>query len=83
MFKKHSPLQSLSKSITPTLVLHGERDSKIPLEQGYELYYGLKGMGVDTRMIIYPREGHVLQEPAHQLDYLEQVLAWYDKYLKQ
>ena len=43
---------------TPTLVMHGELDLCVPLTQGQELYDALAAEGVDTELIIYPREGH-------------------------
>jgi hypothetical protein len=52
------------------------------LSQAYEFYTGLKDVGVETEMVVYPREGHSLQEYAHQLDVQKRVVAWFDKHLK-
>ena len=43
---------------------------------------GLKDVGVETEMVVYPREGHSIQEYAHQLDVQKRVMAWFDKHLK-
>jgi dipeptidyl aminopeptidase/acylaminoacyl peptidase len=64
------------------LILHGENDPTVPIGQSYEFYYALKALGVETEMVVYPREGHSLVERAHQIDFQRRVLAWFDKYLK-
>ena len=50
--------------------------------QSYEFYTGLKEVGVETEMVVYPREGHSIQEYGHQLDVQKRVMAWFDKHLK-
>jgi len=74
-------VRNLSGVRAATLVVHGERDSKISATQAWELYYGLRAMNVTTELIVYPREGHGFTERAHRLDLLEQVLAWFQKHL--
>ncbi|RMH75978.1 MAG: S9 family peptidase [Calditrichaeota bacterium] len=77
-----SPLKHIHNARTPTLILHGEEDRRVPLNQAYELYRGLKYVGVPTQLIVYPREGHGNRERAHQLDFLRRALEWYERYLK-
>ena len=48
---------------TPTLIQHGERDERVPLSQGEELYNALKRQGCTTKMVIYPRTHHGIEEP--------------------
>jgi dipeptidyl aminopeptidase/acylaminoacyl peptidase len=76
-----SPLKYLDNAQTPTLIAHGERDVRVPTGQAYELYRGLKHKGVPTQLVIYPREPHGLRERAHQIDYNQRALAWYQRYL--
>jgi hypothetical protein len=45
-------------------------------------WHALKTLGMPTRLIVYPGEGHMFIEPKHQVDRLEQTMAWFDKYLK-
>ena len=78
----HSAMTYLRRCRTPSLVLHGEADERVPVTQGWEFYNGLKMLGVPTEMVTYPREHHSFKERAHQIDVLARVLAWYDKYLK-
>ena len=77
-----SPLACIENVQTPTLILHGEDDIRVPISQSYEFYRGLCDMGLETQFVIYPREKHQIKERAHQIDLLERVLAWYDKHLK-
>ena len=76
-----SPIRSIKQATTPTLILHGESDSRVPVSQAYELYEGLKAVGVETQMVAYPRGGHVMQERSQQIDVMERVVGWYDRHL--
>ena len=67
-YDDHSPITLIRNCRTPTLVIHGIGDGGVPVGQGYEFYTGLKDVGVETEMVVYPRERHSLQEYAHQLD---------------
>ena len=60
----------------------GEADTVDPVGQSLELYRGLKRYGVDTELVLYPREPHGFHEEKHLVDRLNRILAWYDKYLK-
>jgi dipeptidyl aminopeptidase/acylaminoacyl peptidase len=81
-YDKHSAMTFLQNCKTPSLVLHGEADERVPVSQGWEFYNGLKMLGVPAEMVAYPREHHSFRERAHQVDLLSRVLAWYDKYLQ-
>jgi len=77
-----SPITFIRNCRTPTLLIHGINDGGVPVGQAYEFYSGLKDVGVETEMVVYPREGHNIQEYAHQLDLQKRVVAWFNKYLK-
>ena len=81
-FLNSSPFVYLKNVKTPTLILQGDTDPVDPLGQSQELYRGLKRYGVETEMVVYPREPHGFQEEKHLLDRLNRVLSWYDKHLK-
>ena len=81
-FLNSSPFVHLKNAKTPTLILQGDADLTDPLGQSQELYRGLKRYGVETEMVVYPREPHGFREEKHLLDRLNRILAWYDKYLK-
>jgi len=81
-FLNSSPFVHLKKAKTPTLVLQGDADTVDPLGQSQELYRGLKRYGVETELVVYPREPHGFREEKHLVDRLGRILGWYDKYLK-
>lgn len=75
-----SPVTHLRRVTTPTLILHGQDDPKISSNQGRQLYNGLQRVGVESELVIYPREGHGIGERAHQVDLLQRVRDWYDEH---
>ena len=81
-YAKSSPLNFVKNAKTPTLILHGEVDPRVPVSQGYEMYHSLKRLGVETKMVVYPRTEHGPREPKFVLDILERHLAWVDAHLK-
>jgi len=81
-YDEHSPIASIKNCRTPTLLLHGEYDSGVPVGQAYEFYTGLKDAGVETELVVYPRERHNIQEYLHRLDVQKRLLAWFNKHLK-
>ncbi|MGO9896844.1 MAG: S9 family peptidase [Bryobacteraceae bacterium] len=81
-FQKHSPITFVKNVTTPTLVLHGEADVRVPTSQGYEFYHALKRDGVTTRMVVYPRQQHGFTEPKFILDVMQRHLDWVDKYVR-
>ncbi len=81
-YLKHSAMYHVKGVTTPTLVLHGEADARVPISQGYEFYNALKRQGVTTQMVVYPRTPHGPREPKFQLDLMERHLAWMFGYLR-
>jgi dipeptidyl aminopeptidase/acylaminoacyl peptidase len=81
-FLNSSPFLHLKNAKTPTLILQGDADTVDPLGQSQELYRGLKRYGVETELVIYPREPHGFHEEKHLIDRLNRILAWYDAHMK-
>jgi len=81
-FLNSSPFTQLKNAKTPTLILQGETDTTDPPDQSQELHRGLKHYGVETELVMYPREPHGFREEKHLLDRLNRILAWYDAHLK-
>ena len=82
VYAKSSPMEFILQAKTPTLVLHAERDSEVPLPQGYEFWHALKTLGVPTQLVVYNDEGHNIRQPAHLLDIVKRTVEWFDRYLK-
>lgn len=66
---------------TPMLVIHGEKDYRVPVTQGLECYGVLKAKGVPARLVIYPDEGHWVLKPRNSLLWYREVLGWLERFL--
>ena len=60
-YDQHSAMSFLKNCKTPSLILHGEADERVPTSQGWEFYNGLRMLGVPAEMVTYPREHHGFQ----------------------
>jgi dipeptidyl aminopeptidase/acylaminoacyl peptidase len=75
-YAQFSPMLHLRNVQTPTLFLHGEHDPICPVGQAHEMWRALKELGVETQLVVYPREGHGIREREHARDVLERAVAW-------
>ncbi|MCP2518881.1 S9 family peptidase [Candidatus Aminicenantes bacterium AC-335-K20] len=80
IYRKNSPLTYASNVRTPVLIVHGEKDLRVPVSQAYEFYSALKYYKAPAKLIIYPREYHGIREYTHQLDCMRRVLNWFRKH---
>ena len=80
LYLDRSAMSHIDKVTTPTLILHGANDERVPTGQAYELYRGLKDRGKPTELVFYPREGHGIGEYYHQKDRMERIYSWVTKY---
>ncbi len=80
LYLDRSAMSHIDKATTPTLILHGANDQRVPVGQAYELYRGLKDRGKTTELVFYPREGHGIQEYYHQQDRMQRIYDWVTKY---
>jgi dipeptidyl aminopeptidase/acylaminoacyl peptidase len=81
-YEKHSAIYQIKNATTPTQVIHGANDLRVPLAQGQEFYNALKRKGVDTEMIVYPRTPHGPTEPKLLMDVSPRIMTWFEKYMK-
>ncbi len=75
-----SPIRYANQVKTPLLFIHGANDNDVPPEQAQQYFIALKDVGVETMLVLYPREGHGLAETAHYVDKLTRSLEWYDSH---
>jgi dipeptidyl aminopeptidase/acylaminoacyl peptidase len=81
-YEKHSAIYQIKNAKTPTQVIHGANDLRVPFTQGQEFYNALKRKGVDTEMVVYPRTPHGPQEPKLLMDVSPRIMTWFEKYMK-
>jgi dipeptidyl aminopeptidase/acylaminoacyl peptidase len=76
LYRERSGLTYASRVATPTLILHGAADERVPIGQPMEFFRALQDRGVPTELVFYPREGHGLQEYYHRLDRMRRQYEW-------
>ncbi len=80
-----SPLKYAPQVKTPTMILHGEADARVPLEQGEEFFRALKHFGVPAELVVFPRASHGFRaggDPKQLVELLEWQLYWFDRWVK-
>ncbi|MBI3941683.1 MAG: S9 family peptidase, partial [Chloroflexi bacterium] len=81
VYERWSPINYVNSVQTPTLILHGEQDKIVPVGQATAFYRALKALGIETEMVIYPREGHPVLERPHLEDMLNRIVDWLHAHL--
>ncbi len=82
-YEKHSAIYHIGNVTTPTQVIHGALDLRVPFTQGQEFYNSLDRLGVDTEMVVYPRTPHGPTEPKFLMDVSERILTWFNRHLRE
>ncbi|MFC2078578.1 S9 family peptidase [Candidatus Bipolaricaulota bacterium] len=81
----HSPLRYADKAVTPTLFIHSEQDYRCWLAEGLQMFTALRYHGVDSRFVLFREENHELSrsgKPKHRARRLQEMLDWYERYLR-
>jgi dipeptidyl aminopeptidase/acylaminoacyl peptidase len=81
LYWDRSPMKYVRNVKTPTMILHGQQDTRVPIAQAQEFYRALVERGVPVEFVVFPREGHGFTEPRHQVDRLRRYLSFFGKYL--
>ena len=79
-FARYSPHTSAGNFATPTLVLHGQLDRRVPLNNGIELFQTLQNRGVDSRLVYFPDENHWVLKRQNSLHWYGEVRDWLARY---
>jgi dipeptidyl aminopeptidase/acylaminoacyl peptidase len=81
-YEKHSAIYRIANVKTPTQVIHGAEDLRVPTTQGQEFYRALGRLGVPTEMIVLPRTPHGPREPKLLMEVTPMIMKWFDKNLR-
>ena len=82
MYERSLPLTFIKNVRTPTLLVGGDRDAKVPITQSYEYWNALRRLGVATEFVVYPDEGHFFFKRSDQADVMERIVGWFNRYLQ-
>lgn len=77
LYERWSPNRFVNRFNTPTLVTAGELDYRVPVDQSIQLFTGLQLKGVDSKLIIFPDEGHWILKPQNSRFWYTNVLEWF------
>ncbi|MGZ4984547.1 MAG: prolyl oligopeptidase family serine peptidase [Chthoniobacterales bacterium] len=80
LYKKWSPHLFAEKFKTPTLVVHGQLDYRLDVSQGFDLFTTLQRLGVPSKMLYFPDEGHWVLKPQNSGLWYQTVNAWVDQW---
>lgn len=81
IYEETSPMTYIKGACTPTLIQHGEKDTRVPTPNAYELYHGLQDMGVESELVIFNGMGHVSEKPGFNRAIMKQNLMWFSHYI--
>ncbi len=81
-WERISPFNRVEYIETPTLVMGGEHDWNVPIQNSEQLYQALRRRGVETQLVVYPDQSHGIRVPSYQVDRLERYLGWYDRHVR-
>jgi dipeptidyl aminopeptidase/acylaminoacyl peptidase len=82
MYEKWSPHQYAKNFKTPTLVVHGQRDYRLDVSEGFQLFTTLQIEGVPSKMLYFPDEGHWVLKPQNSRLWYQTVNGWVDQWTK-
>jgi dipeptidyl aminopeptidase/acylaminoacyl peptidase len=81
-YEKFSPIDFVKNWDTPLLVIHNEKDFRVPLGQGMEAFSAARLQNIPARFLCFPDEGHWVMKPQNSILWQRVYFEWLDKYLK-
>jgi dipeptidyl aminopeptidase/acylaminoacyl peptidase len=81
IFAAQNPITEVRHARTPTLVLHGALDYRVPDQQGLAYYSTLKTLGVPTRLVLFPDENHWILKPQNSRLWYNEYFGWLKRYI--
>jgi dipeptidyl aminopeptidase/acylaminoacyl peptidase len=82
MYRKFTPHLFADKFKTPTLVIHGQNDYRLDVSEGFQLFTTLQRLGIPSKMLYFPDEGHWVMKPQNSRLWYKTVNDWVDQWCK-
>jgi dipeptidyl aminopeptidase/acylaminoacyl peptidase len=82
VYERWNPVNFVQNFRTPMLVIHGERDFRIPYSQSLGLFNALQRRGIPSRLVIFPDENHWILKPQNSIQWYREVHGWLDRWLR-
>jgi len=81
VYRKTSPMTYIKQAKSPVLIQHGDNDKRVPPPNAFELYQGLKDVGVPTRLVLYKGFGHGINKPKEAMHVMDENLRWFSQHV--
>ena len=82
LWERISPFNDVERIVTPTLIMGGEKDWNVPINNSELLYQSLRRLGRTTQLVVYPDQHHSIDRPTFIQDLYERYLDWFARYVK-
>ena len=82
VIERWNPVHHVDKWKTPMLVVHGEKDFRIPYSQGLATFTALQRRGVPSRLVVFPDENHWVLKPKNSIQWYDEVFKWMGQHLQ-
>lgn len=80
VYAKSDPIHFVKNVKTPTLILVGDSDGEVPMEQSIEWWHALETLKVPVQLVVYSNEGHAFVRPVDERDYAVRTLNWFEQW---
>jgi dipeptidyl aminopeptidase/acylaminoacyl peptidase len=80
--ERFNPANHVAKWRTPMLIIHGEKDFRVPYEQGIATFTALQRRGIESRLVVFPDENHWVLKPNNSIYWYGTVLDWLDAHTR-
>lgn len=80
LYRAISPHYFADQFDTPSLIIHGQKDLRVPVGQAFELFRTLQTRGVESRLVYYPDENHWILKPNNSLHWYDEVRQWVERF---
>lgn len=81
-YERHNPVHHIQNWRTPMLVIHGERDFRIPYSQSLGVFNALQRRNIPSRLVMFPDENHWILKPRNSIQWYREVHGWLDQWLR-
>lgn len=82
MYERWSPHRFVQNFKTPILIITNELDYRVPVGEGLQLFTAVQRMGIESKLVVFPDEGHWVLKPQNSEFWHNTVISWLDKHLK-
>ncbi len=82
LYEKFNPSRFVQNFKIPLLIIHGEKDFRVPVSQGLMLFTAYQRRGIKSKMLYFPNEDHFVKKPKNARFWWKSVLGWFKEHLK-